>query len=449
MLLLVYLGNRITDYLEIKLLTRRVILLLLIGLNLIAGLRLLLYAREPISLVEVLNRPLDTFGDMAQIVPIEFIVMVFVLLVSWRGLYYVDYQIGTNNAVTGFRLGVIMFFLYGIFMSYTQDLPAFAFYLFMFFSLLSMSSARISGISHLRGGHSVQFNRQWMVGILGIILIMIGISSVTVIFAQERLFFLLSRLLSWAIYALVLIISPLLFAFLRAFMWLFGAIRLNEIFDFIARAIQNLQLILDSLISTVSAWVSRINLDNIERIVRIIASYKGIYLWIVLIVLAFFILLGVRRYIMKEEKDDEQEMQTEPVDEDLFQLLRSALRKGLNKLVDNLEDMLRLRQARRYLAAARIRRIYALLLDLSARLDRPRPAARTPLEFLPELEGIFPSLAKELRTITEAYLLVRYGELPESAEELDRVEDAWKLVSSTGNEELKSRRRIMKAANRG
>lgn len=449
MLLQVYFVNRITGYLGIRLLARRIILLLAIGLNLLVGLKLLLYSREPISIIEVLNRPLDTFGDMARLIPSEFVVMVVVLLVSWRGLYYLDYQIGSYNAISGFRLGVLMFFLYGMFIPLTRESPATAFFFFLFFSLLAMSSARISGISQLRGGHSVQFNRQWMIGIVGIILVMIGIASITVIFAQERLFNLLSEFLAWAIYLLVLVFSPLLFGFLKFFMWLFSAVRLNDIFDFIIRAINNLQSIFTSMMSAMSAWADRLNLENIERFFEVIASYKGIYLWLILIVLATFILLGVRRYIWKDKSSDDREMQSEPVDEDLIKLLRTALRRRLDKLAEDLQDFLRLRQARRLLAAARIRRIYAMLLDMSARLDRPRPAARTPLEFLPELEGIFPSLAEELRTITEAYLLVRYGELPESPEDLDKVESAWKLVSSTGNDELKSRRRKTQAMNRG
>ncbi len=449
MLLQIYFVNRITGYLRIRLLARRIILLLAIGLNLLIGLKLLLYSREPISIVEVLNRPLDTFGDMARLIPSEFVVMVVVLLVSWRGLYYLDYQIGSYNAISGFRLGVLMFFLYGMLIPLTHESPTTAFFLFLFFSLLAMSSARISGISQLRGGHSVQFNRQWMIGIVGIILVMIGIASITVIFAQERLFNLLSEFLAWAIYLLVLVLSPLLFGFLKFFMWLFSAVRLNDIFDFIVRAINNLQSIFASMISAMSAWVERFDLENIERFFEVIASYKGIYLWLILIILATFILLGVRRYIWKDKSSDDQEILSELVDEDLIKLLRTALRRRLDKLAEDLQDFLRLRQARRLLAAARIRRIYAMLLDMSARLDRPRPAARTPLEFLPELEGIFPSLAEELRTITEAYLLVRYGELPESPEDLDKVESAWKLVSSTGNEELKSRRRKTQAMNRG
>jgi hypothetical protein len=449
MLLLVYFVNRITGYLGIRLLARRIILLLVISLNLFIGLKLLLFSREAISIVEILNRPLDTFGDMARLIPTEFVVMVFFMLVSWRGLYYLDYQIGSYNAISSFRLGVLMFFLYGMFIPLTRASPAIAFFLFLFFSLLAMSSARISGISQLRGGHSVQFNRQWMIGIVGIILVMIGIASVTLIFAQERLFNLLSSFLAWMIYILVLVFSPLLFGSLRFFMWLFSAVNLNQIFDFIFRAINNLQSIFASMMNAMSAWVERFNLDRIEQFFNMIASYKGIYLWLVLIILATFILLGVRRYIWKEKAEDDQEMQSQPVDEDLIKLLRTALRNRLGKLAEDLEEFFRLRQARRFLAAARIRRIYAMLLDLSARLDRPRPAARTPLEFLPELGVLFPSLTGELRTITEAYLLVRYGELPESPEDLDKVESAWKLVSSTGNEELKTRRRKTQAMKRG
>jgi hypothetical protein len=68
---------------------------------------------------------------------------------------------------------------------------------------------------------------------------------------------------------------------------------------------------------------------------------------------------------------------------------------------------------------------------LSAVLGQPRPAASTPLEFLPKLEQLFPDLQVELGTITRAYLQVRYGERPESSAsevDLEAVETAWKRI---------------------
>jgi hypothetical protein len=62
------------------------------------------------------------------------------------------------------------------------------------------------------------------------------------------------------------------------------------------------------------------------------------------------------------------------------------------------------------------------------------------LEYLPLLEGYFPSLTSDLEVITQAYLQVRYGELPESVEEVQKVEDAWDRILPVGEWLLKARR---------
>ncbi len=84
------------------------------------------------------------------------------------------------------------------------------------------------------------------------------------------------------------------------------------------------------------------------------------------------------------------------------------------------------------IAAARIRQIYRQLLRESARLGKAREQAETPLEFLPELQVVFPGCYEELVLITRAYLRVRYGEYPESRQEVQVVEQAWKHVRRHG-----------------
>jgi hypothetical protein len=91
-----------------------------------------------------------------------------------------------------------------------------------------------------------------------------------------------------------------------------------------------------------------------------------------------------------------------------------------------------LTNARRWLAAARIRNVYAQLMDLCARLGHPRPPAVTPLEFVPFMDGLFPDSRSDLEAITNAYLKVRYGELPETREEVQAVLDSWARIRKMG-----------------
>jgi Domain of unknown function (DUF4129) len=440
LLLLFYTSNRLMGLLNIQIVTQRVVLLILLLLNLIIGMRMLLYTRESISLIELLNRPLRTFQDMTNFIPAEFIVMVLILLVSWRGISYSDHNVGPVNAIASFRLGIIMFFLYGFALPLTNEYPNQALYLFLFFGLLAMTTARIAVLSQLRGGHKIQFNRQWLLGILIVITGIIGVSAVVISFARDQMFALLYTLYTWIVYAIFLILSPLLFGLFRILLWFFSFIRLEEILDFLMQALRNFQNLLTGMFSAISDFVKRFNFESVQRLFDYVVQLKPFYLWAFLLMLVAVILLGVRKYIQKDDKVQEQEVSDLAVDEDLFQLLRSALRRGWDKLAENLEDLLGLRQARRLLAAARVRRIYALLLEMSAQLDHPRPASRTPLEFMPQLEGLFPALTQEVRTITDAYLLVRYGEAPETPDELSRVESAWKLVSDEGKEKIREKR---------
>jgi len=105
---------------------------------------------------------------------------------------------------------------------------------------------------------------------------------------------------------------------------------------------------------------------------------------------------------------------------------------------------LRLRGPAQILAAARIRQIYRQLMSLSKKLGRDRPTAATPLEFLPALITLFPGEADSLELITGAYLKVRYGEYPEMASEVDRVQAAWESIRRQGRKALVARRQEKK-----
>ena len=441
MVILFYLPSRIMSLLDVKLLIRRSVLLILLVANLIIGLQALLYSHEMLSLGELLNRPVRSFADMGKLVPAEFVVMLFTLYVSWRGISYADRHIGPVNVLTGFRTGILMFFLYGLALPSSQETPYIAVYIFLFASLMALSTSRIAILNQLRGGLNIQFNAQWLLGITAIILGMVGTSALMVWLAKERLFPFFTTFFAWIIYLLVLLFSPLLWIFTRLLFWVFETIRISAVFDAIRGIFNRLQAFIESLILMVSKWAEMVELDNFREFVTRLAGYKPLYLWGIILVFVLIILLVLRRTIWKDERKEEQDSQSAVNDEDLLSYLKSALRRGLAELSENLENLFRLRQARQLLAAARIRRIYARLLALSAKLDLPRPAARTPLEFLPSLQALFPGLSKELATITNAYLYVRYGELPETPQELQEVEIAWGLISASGADQLKVKRR--------
>jgi len=91
----------------------------------------------------------------------------------------------------------------------------------------------------------------------------------------------------------------------------------------------------------------------------------------------------------------------------------------------------RLGLLRQWRAAASVRRIYRLMSRAAAGAGHPRLEAETPYEYLPSLAKVWPEHAADARLITEAYVRVRYGEAPETAEELEALRAAWRRLEAT------------------
>lgn len=91
----------------------------------------------------------------------------------------------------------------------------------------------------------------------------------------------------------------------------------------------------------------------------------------------------------------------------------------------------RLGLLRQWRAAASIRRIYRLMCRAAAAAGYPRLEAETPNEYLPTLSQVWPENAVEARLITDAFIRVRYGELPETAEEMETIRAAWRRLETT------------------
>jgi len=96
-------------------------------------------------------------------------------------------------------------------------------------------------------------------------------------------------------------------------------------------------------------------------------------------------------------------------------------------LFKSLLDML---DFRRWRTASTIRRIYHDMCKLAAEAGSPRIETETPLEYLDTLVDLWPESASDARTITLAFISVRYGQIPEEELGLNLVRSAWKRIGS-------------------
>ncbi len=115
-------------------------------------------------------------------------------------------------------------------------------------------------------------------------------------------------------------------------------------------------------------------------------------------------------------------------------------RGGLARLADDdkLEDdgllnrlLGRLGLLRDWQTAASIRRIYRKMLHAAEANGYPRLDAETPYEFLKTLARVWPENHQETLLITAAYVKIRYGELPETEQELLEIKNAWQMLEQT------------------
>jgi hypothetical protein len=95
-------------------------------------------------------------------------------------------------------------------------------------------------------------------------------------------------------------------------------------------------------------------------------------------------------------------------------------------LVGRLLQQLGLRRGWR--AAASVRRIYREMSLVAGAAGYGRGESETPYEYLPTLAKAWPDNQAETSLITRAYVRVRYGEFPESKQELAELEAAWKRL---------------------
>jgi hypothetical protein len=204
---------------------------------------------------------------------------------------------------------------------------------------------------------------------------------------------------------------------------------------------ENLQEMIQGLIQRISVAVGQPEI--LSMLARLLPYLRMIILWGILILIAAGVLLWVMMRLWKDRTRKHLDGEEQSILEygDIWRMLQAFFRQSWGNLVEGVANAIDLRRRQRARAAARIRQIYAELLDLSEELGCVRAEAQTPLEFMPALEGSFMTVNVELETITSAYLRVRYGQLPESHQEVEAVEMAWRTVSERGKEILVEKQR--------
>jgi hypothetical protein len=197
--------------------------------------------------------------------------------------------------------------------------------------------------------------------------------------------------------------------------------------DLLERLVVAIDVLTAALMGMAENLGTFLEILGVPVILRFLFDLRPVYYIAIIIGLMLIIVLLLRlgQRVRRERMGVGEERDWLLSRGDLLKLLRKALRDGLRQLGHNLSALVNASARRRKRAAERIRRIYADLMGLVDEMGHPRVPAQTPLEFLATLDGIFPEMKTQTRVITNAYLRVRYGEIPETSDEIAEVETAW------------------------
>lgn len=434
--LLLYLGvimlfshllARGMNYRNIRAGWRRAVFAAWIILAVLLSLQGLVYGGMHLTLGELVRLPLQSIVSLQDDLR-AFWNILLVLLLAARSVALAREPVGILAAQFSFQLGLIMMLFYGIGMGFVKPLQAvLSLYAFLFCGLVAMSAARIYSVGDLRGGKLPLPGRKWALGIFLSALVIVG-SGVFAGWASS----------TWAA-AVVLQGYLLLFALLVVA----ALIVLSPLIALLFLVLPGLRDLLtdffrDSALSEFMKFISNVaenTREPPEWVVTGLQVGKPLFFGGILLVVAVALLFFLVWKPWQQQAGREDETSDLP-----FRPLLGLPRLVLNRLGGSLSHR------RRLLAAARVRRVYAQLMALAAALGKPRPQAVTPVEFLPRLVEQFPRQKDGLDLITQAYLQVRYGMMPETLGEVQRVEAAWEQIKKEGQPRAAELKRSLKRA---
>jgi hypothetical protein len=346
-----------------------------------------------------------------------------VIYAWWRGL-----RAAASRAVwpdpTAFRLrlGVLLLALFAISHRGADAVLLFeALPLFFGGGLLAMALSHADVISQSRTARGTAFTSGWLAAVVAIVLITLVIGYGSGVLLQS------AGAVTVATVAAILLfiggllpIAPLL---ILGFLAFWGVVSwLERVWPeqiYIPPPLPDEDL--EMMFSGIRSYVAR----NPGGIVAWIGSHtEEIMMGVAALAMLLFIIAAIRAGRLKIH-----DIRQLPIDktESLLsrQEMASRFRKALKQVGDSLSLRRRLMSLRDVVTASVVRRIYARLLSLGEDLGKGRAPSETPLEYLENLQLLFPDHREQARTITHAYVHVRYGEFPEEGVDLDKVRKSW------------------------
>ena len=373
------------------------------------------------------------FSDLQrENLPHDVLIFLLVLFLWWRGLVLAQRRLNSGSVAFRFRSGLVLLAVTMALSGSILPWPYHHFvFVFFFASLLGIALARAEEVGRQYGGSQSPFGLGWLMTLvvtsLAVLLLAAGLAA---LLTGENIGLLLMPALQVLRIALIGVVYVMAWI-AQIVALLLTLFRQHELGRFLDEVIREMELP-ESLAGQEAR--SEQSLFTAEQLA--LARAVGIIVGVLFLLLLVALSLRRLRVRAGKRRDEERESVWEGVH--LRRRLRDVLRRGRRRLGGAAAALSR-SLVGRFLAAMTIRRIYAYMGALAAERGYPRVPYETPYEYLPTLECSFPNNREDVTRITEAYVAVHYGEVPERSEDLAAVEAAWERIREAAA--VKSRQR--------
>jgi len=415
--------SRILDLLQLDLLYQRVILIAAVVVTVALIIHFFLYPScgwFDLGWLGKVGESLLSFYSL----PPEVRISAIALFLWWRGISIGQRNLTFQGVAFSFRLGVLLLVFSTPLLSTAVAYDSTAFILlFFFFSLMAVAVARVEEVDRTKGGVGAPFNVAWLTILLGsiaaVLLTALLISRIYSLegFAQvmrwlQPVFDLLMRVLEYVLPLLLRPLDPLLRWLVRLLQGLFKSLAQNtEVFEIF------------------KGWpapdLPKAEPIKVPRLLIDALRYICLGLTGAIILATLALALRERRARRRRGIEIRESLWSSAI---LAEGVLNSLRGGWDRLKDLAGLVERFGPGMRLYAAMSIRKIYANMARLAERQGFPRQPAQTPYEYLPTLGLAFPDCQAEATAITEAYVNVHYGELPENIGDLQRIRECWQQI---------------------
>jgi hypothetical protein len=351
----------------------------------------------------------ESLFSLFNIVPPDLLAPILVMVAWWRGIVASRQEADIDQIWYRFRLGVLALLVYLIVAAFgpPPEVTGLLFG-FFFFGLMSVALARIL---ELGGIHSSSLgSRQWVSVLAGAILGSLALALLaSLLFSRGAV----RAVLGW-FRPLVRLVEVLLWYVVSALAYLIWPL-LEMLLNF-ARSVSGEQLGI-FLSPLMSPLVTPEEIaEQATREYGLSAFCKGTAVVLIVVGGLYLVSVAIRRLAARRDEGNQDERESLWSSGDLVKDLQDGLRRAL----EGLRNLGR-RETRGQRSAATIRKMYASVVDMAEEAGYPRELAETPYEHREILYQAFPGGESAVDAITEAYVRVHYGEVPDTREEMEQL----------------------------